>query len=220
MSHPLVVDGETASFLLSQVMPSTATAVPPSPPADALEDRLVAAMLECVGRWGVAKTTADDIARAAGVSRATLYRAFPGGKEVAFEALLRHELQRFFALVEGRLRDADSLEDLLVVGAVEAARFLRGHEALGYLLRHEPNRVIPAYGHLHSGLAIATGFLTPHLARFVGDPRLASEGAELVVRLLLSYAADPSPSLDLTDPDSVRRFVRTFVTPALTHKEP
>ena len=190
------------------------------PPADALEERLVAAMLECIGRWGVAKTTADDIARAAGVSRATLYRAFPGGKEVAFEALLRHELARFFARVEGRLQSADTLEDLLVVGAVEAAEFLLGHEALGYLLQHEPNRVIPPYGNLKTGLAIATGFVAPHLARFVTDPALATDGAELVVRLLLSYATDPSPSVDLTDPNSVRRFVRTFLIPALTPKEP
>src|SRR5688572_13114675 len=203
-------------------MPSAATVVAPAATTSSgeLEARLVAAMLECIGRWGVGKTTADDIARAAGVSRATLYRAFPGGKDVAFEALLRHELARFFALVEGRFREADTLEDLLVVGGVEAARFLLGHEALGYLLQHEPNRVIPAYGRLQSGLAIATGFLAPHLARFVPDERLAREGAELVVRLLLSYAADPSPAVDLTDPVSVRRFVRTFITPALTPKEP
>ena len=201
-------------------MASTAVVAPAARPPDPLEERLVAAMLECIGRWGVAKTTADDIARAAGVSRATLYRAFPGGKDVAFEALLRHELSRFFAAVEGRFREADTLEDLLVVGAVEAAQFLLGHEALGYLLRHEPNRVIPAYGHLQGGLAIATGFLVPHLSRFVDDPLLATEGAELVVRLLLSYAVDPSPSVDLTDPTSVRRFVRTFVSPAFAHKEP
>ena len=200
-------------------MPLAAPVDAPAP-AGALEDRLVAAMLECIGRWGVAKTTADDIARTAGVSRATLYRAFPGGKDVAFEALLRHELNRFFALVEGRLREAETLEDLLVVGAVEAADFLLGHEALGYLLRHEPDRVFPPYGHLQGGLAIATGFVAPHLARFVDDPGRAAEGAELVVRLLLSYAADPSPTLDLTDPESVRRFVRTFLTPALTPKEP
>ena len=203
-------------------MSPAATVVAPAATAssEALEDRLVAAMLECIGRWGVAKTTADDIARAAGVSRATLYRAFPGGKDVAFEALLRHELSRFFELVEGRFRESDTLEDLLVVGAVEAAHFLLGHEALGYLIQHEPNRVIPGPGHLQGGLAIATGFLAPHLARFVPDEQLAREGAELVVRLLLSYAADPSPALDLTDPESVRRFVRTFLTPALTHKEP
>ena len=92
-------------------MPTAAAIAAPAPAtgsAEALEERLVAAMLECIGRWGVAKTTADDIARAAGVSRATVYRAFPGGKDVAFEALLRHELSRFFTLVEGRFRDADT----------------------------------------------------------------------------------------------------------------
>ena len=201
-------------------MPVSAPSVAAPPRGEVLEPRYVEAMLECIGRWGVAKTTADDIARAAGVSRATLYRAFPGGKDVALEALLRHELERFFVHVDDRLRQADTLEDLLVVGAVEAARFLLGHEALGFLLQHEPTRVLPGYGHLHGALAIATGFVVPHLSRFVDNPRLATDGAELVVRLLLSYAADPSPAVDLTDPDSVRRFVRTFVTPALTHKEP
>ncbi len=208
-------------ILLSvSVMPVHAPSVAASPPREVLEPRYVEAMLECIGRWGVAKTTADDIARAAGVSRATLYRAFPGGKDVALEALLRHELGRFFVHVDDRLREADTLEDLLVVGAVEAARFLLGHEALGFLLQHEPTRVLPGYGRLQGALGIATGFVVPHLSRFVDDLRVATEGAELVVRLLLSYAADPSPAVDLTDPTSVRRFVRTFVAPALTHKEP
>jgi AcrR family transcriptional regulator len=190
--------------------------------ADALEARLMDGMLECISRWGVAKTTADDIARAAGVSRATLYRAFPGGKDVALEALLRHELARFFAHVDGSLRAADTLEDLLVVGAMEAAEFLFGHDALGYVLQHEPERIFPvvAMHRMNSGLAIATAFLGPHLSRFVPDASHAHEGAELVVRLLLSYTVDPSPSLDLTDPESVRRFVRTFVLPVLTPKEP
>ncbi len=201
-------------------MPVSAPVAAPATGRDVLEPRYVDAMLECIGRWGVAKTTADDIARAAGVSRATLYRAFPGGKDVAFEALLRHELSRFFDLVDERLREADTLEDLLVVGAVEAARFLLGHEALGYLLHNEPTRVLPAYGGLRGGLAMATAFLEPHLRRFVPDDRLVTEGAELLVRLLLSYAADPSPAVDLSDRHSVRRFARTFLVPGLTNKEP
>ena len=188
------------------------------PGGAALEARLVDAMLECISRWGVAKTTADDIARAAGVSRATLYRAFPGGKDVAFDALLRHELARFFARVDGPLERADTLEDVLVIGAVEAADFLLHHEALGYVLEHEPERVLPAFAfqRFDGALAIATAFVTPHLSRFVPDHRRAAEGAEFVVRLLFSFAIDPSPMVDLTDPESVRRFVRTFVLPALT----
>lgn len=184
---------------------------------DPLEDRIVEAMLECIGRWGIAKTTADDIARAAGISRATLYRAFPGGKEVAFEALVRHETSRFFQVVTGRLDDAATLEDLLVIGIVEAARFLTEHHALGYVLAHEPERVLPAFAfhRLDRSLAIATAFTAPHLRRFVADPDDAAVKAELVVRILLSYAIDPSPMLDLTDDTSVRRFVATYLVPAL-----
>jgi len=189
----------------------------PQRTAPALEARLVEAMLECFSRWGVAKTTADDIARTAGVSRATLYRVFPGGMEVAFEALVRHETARFFERVTPRLEGADTLEDLLVIGAIEAADFLLGHEALGYILQHEPERVLPglAFHRLDRALELATAFVAPHLGRFVADARHCEEAAELVVRLLLSYAIDPSPTLDLSDPASVRRFVRTFVLPAL-----
>lgn len=189
----------------------------PSRSTEALEERLVDAMLSCIGRQGLAKTTADDVARTAGVSRATLYRAFPGGKEVAFEAVRRREVTRFFEQVTGRLERADNLEDLLVIGALEAADFLFGHEALGYVLRHERDRVLPAFtpNRLDGVLATATGFLLPHVSRFVTDAERAAGGAELVVRLLISYAIDPSPAVDLTDPTSVRRFVRTFVLPAL-----
>lgn len=44
------------------------------------EHLVVDAALACIGRWGLAKTTLDDIAREAGISRATVYRRVPGGK--------------------------------------------------------------------------------------------------------------------------------------------
>ncbi len=189
----------------------------PAGRAAELEERIVTAMLDCIGRWGVAKTTADDIARAAGVSRATLYRAFPGGKEVAFEAVLRHEAARFFATVTARLDEADALEDVVVIGLVEAARFLRHHEALHYLLAHEPERVLPAFAfhRLERSLAVATAFTAPHLRRFVDDDAAAATDAEWIVRILLSYAIDATPAVDLTDEPAVRRFVRTYVLPSL-----
>lgn len=182
-----------------------------------VEHRVLEAMVDCIGRWGIAKTTADDVARAAGVSRATLYRTFPGGKDVVFEALLRHEAARFFEAVNGPLAGADTLEDLVVVGVVEAARFLSSHEALRYVMEHEPERVLPAFAfhRLDGALATATAFTVPHLARFVPDADRAGSGAEWLVRLLLSYAVNPSSSLDLTDADSVRPFVRTYVLPVL-----
>lgn len=186
-------------------------------PRDGLEARIVDATLECIGRWGVGKTTADDIARAAGISRATLYRAFPGGKDVAFEAVLQHEVARFFTIVTARLDDARTLEDVVVIGFVEASRFLRDHEALQYLLANEPERLGPfrAFHQLGRAVEIAAAATAPHLRSFLADDAAALAAADWCVRLFFSYALNPSPSLDLTDEVAVRRFARTHVLPAL-----
>lgn len=184
--------------------------------------RVLEAMLECISRGGIAKTTADDIARAAGISRATLYRMFPGGMDVAFDALLRHETERFFGAVTEQLDDAATLEELLVIGITEAARFLAGHRALGYVLAHEPERVLPAsaFNRLDHALAIAAAFASPHLRRFVADDAVAEAHAEWVVRIVLSYAINPSPTLELTHAPSVRRFVATYLLPAFNDTAP
>ena len=44
-----------------------------------LDERIVAATLDCVARWGLAKTTLDDIARAA-FGRGALAAVLPGTK--------------------------------------------------------------------------------------------------------------------------------------------
>ena len=58
-----------------------------SPPPSARE-LILSAALELVGREGLAELSMDDLAEAAGVSRATLYRLFPG-KSALFAALVR-----------------------------------------------------------------------------------------------------------------------------------
>lgn len=57
-------------------------------PAPNARDQILEAALELVGRHGLAELSMDDLAAAAGVSRATLYRLFPG-KSALFVALLR-----------------------------------------------------------------------------------------------------------------------------------
>jgi AcrR family transcriptional regulator len=186
-----------------------------------LEVRIVDAMRDCVGRWGITKTTADDIARSAGISRATLYRAFPGGKDVAFDALLRHETAHFFDVVSQPLAAATTLEDTVVIGFVEAARFVLANGPLQYLLAHEPERVLPSstFDGLGRVFEVAAVFTTPLLRPYVADDAAAAAGADWLVRQFFSYLLVPTPSLVLTDEGSVRRYVRTFVLPALIPQE-
>ena len=82
-------------------------------------------MRSCCERWGIEKVTVDDIARESGVSRATLYRLFPGGKDVMFDALRVREIDEFFAELEGHLADAVDLEDLLVRAITASTAALR-----------------------------------------------------------------------------------------------
>jgi AcrR family transcriptional regulator len=57
-------------------------------PPPAVRSRILDAALDLVGRHGLAELSMDELAAAAGVSRATLYRLFPG-KEALFAALVR-----------------------------------------------------------------------------------------------------------------------------------
>jgi AcrR family transcriptional regulator len=58
-----------------------------SPPT--VGSRILDTALDLVGRHGLAELSMDELAAAAGVSRATLYRLFPG-KEALFAALIRN----------------------------------------------------------------------------------------------------------------------------------
>ena len=107
--------------------------------------RIVEAALRCFARWGVGKTTLDDVAREADYSRATVYRFFPGGKDALVDAVARTEVASFLEAVAARLDPVaeQGLEEVLVVGMAEAGRRFSSHAALQYLLAHEPEIVLP-----------------------------------------------------------------------------
>jgi AcrR family transcriptional regulator len=178
--------------------------------------RIVDAALRCLARQGLAKTTVDDIAREAGISRATLYRTFPGGKESVVGAVVDTEAARFFSAVAVAMGEAHDLEDVLVAGMVEAARRLSSHEALGFLLAHEPGTVLPhlAFGRM-DGLLLSVGDMAaPFFARWL-EPDQAARAAEWAIRIVFSYLLCPDDDVDLTDPDSARYVARRFVLPGI-----
>ena len=113
-----------------------------APAVGSLEDRVLEATRRCCEKWGIAKVTVEDIAAESGVSRATIYRMFPGGKDVLFEAMRVRELEDFFALLRSQVEGADSLEDLLVRTVVAATRELRADDHLALMLASEPGTVL------------------------------------------------------------------------------
>ncbi|HEX6422743.1 MAG TPA: TetR/AcrR family transcriptional regulator [Acidimicrobiales bacterium] len=202
------------------------TRIPPSPLVDGWasgylttadpERRLLDAAARCIGRWGIRKTSLDDVAREARVSRATVYRMFPGGKERVVQAVFLHEAGRFLHGLDADLNATETLEDLLVVGLGAALGLAADHPVLGTVVAHEPELVLPhfAFRRLDRVLALADALCRPHLSRFL-PPGAIGPAAELLARIVLTFGFRPAAWLDRRDAASMRRFVRTYVLPAL-----
>jgi AcrR family transcriptional regulator len=180
------------------------------------DQRIIDAALRCIARWGLAKTTVEDVAREAGCSRATLYRAFPGGKEAVLAAVVDRELHRLEAAVADAVRAAGDLEGALVAAVTSVARHLDGHATFRFLLAHEPGLVLPhlAFHELDALLARVRAVGGPLLEAHL-DPASAARTAEWVARIVISYTCSPAAGVQLTDDTSVRRLVRAFVLPGL-----
>ena len=178
--------------------------------------RIVDATLACLASQGLAKTTLEDIAGWAGLSRTTVYRVFPGGREAILGATVDTELARLFSDLAVVMGEAKDLEEVIVVGMVEAARRLVAHQAIGYLLRYEPGVVLPhvSFEQMDRVLAAASSFAAPFLGRWL-EPDQAARAAEWAVRITLSYLLTESSRLDPTDRQDVGRLVSRFVLPGV-----
>ena len=192
-----------------------------SHPMGELQVRIVDAALRCIARWGLAKTTLEDVAREAGCSRATLYRTFPGGKDAVLDAVAASELRRLELAVGLAVADATDLEDALVAAVTAVARHLEAHGTFQFLLAHEPELVLPhfAFDRLDALLAQVRAFGGPVLERFLAADE-AARTAEWVARIVISYTCSPSAGVQLTDDASVRRLVQGFVLPGLSASVP
>ena len=192
------------------------SAVTTSQPRD-IEAAIFAAVDSCVSQWGWDKVTMDDICVTAGVSRATVYRLFPGGRDVLFEAVRLGKLEDFFTAMRAHIEGSESLEDLLVRCIVVASIELQHDEHLAMMLATVPGETL---GDLTvSGLGrivrVATAFITPLTDEFIpGDESVLI--VDVMCRLVISYYLSPSSTIDFTNEDAARHFVQRFVLPALT----
>jgi AcrR family transcriptional regulator len=178
-------------------------------------DRVLDAAKRCCERWGVAKVTVDDIAAEARISRATLYRLFPGGRDVLYEALRVRETEEFMATLTEHVAGATTFEEVVVRGVVGATRMLQTDEHLKLMLASEPGEVASdlTVAGLPRIFRVATIFLTPFFAPYIGRDQSARL-AEWLARVVISYFLAPSRYVDLADEASATDFVRSFVLPA------
>lgn len=148
------------------------------------ELQMLRAAISVFARYGVRKTTMSDIAQAAGVSRQTLYNAYPG-KEELIRAAVRHIGDQTFQAVKAAWADAgtprEKLQAYLTLGPLawydhiqESPDTEELYEGINAAARDELDASHQRFTQLlnelftpHKGAIEAAGMTVPAFADFV-----------------------------------------------------
>ncbi len=186
---------------------------------DALFDRVAAAALDEFAEHGIRRTSMEDVARRAGVSRMTVFRRF-ASKQRLVEVVIAREVHRGMQELDLLWEGAQTLEDRLVAGFEFAGRYVSGHPLFDRLLRSEPDVLLPPLT-LDGGpvLELYRSLIANRLQAEVNAGRAATSDldgvAEVIARLAISLLLTRDGTITLDDPHSVRRLVNLTLLPML-----
>lgn len=174
--------------------------------------RILDAAVVTAGRTGLDRLTVEEVARQAGVGRATVYRHFPGGREEVVSQAVAHEVERYFATLAVRLDAVPDVVSRLEEGIVQGRALLAQHEVFQKVVDTEPERLLP---HLSQSAPLVLAAVRAYIRPLLDDADMAvgldlDETAEWVARNVLSFLM-ASGGWDLDDPGEVRRLVRDHI---------
>ena len=197
----------------------------PTDPPDSGPEAVLDAAAECYLRLGVAKTTATDIAREVGVSRATLYRRV-GSHEAIFLAVLNRESEVMAAEARAHLAGVEDPAEQVIEGMMFSIGQIRSRPvhaavfggdsaawAAGQAFQEEALRRI--------GDAGVRPLLEPALEAGTLSEDDVADLVDWILRILLSFAAVPGDGG--RTPQQIRRQLTAWFLPAfaaLVHPVP
>lgn len=171
-------------------------------------------------RQGVQRTSMDDVARRAGLSRITVYRRV-SSKEALVEQVVLREFRRYFDQFLLDISRAETLADRVAVGFVSSLKAIRTHPLIGERLAAEPEVFVPSLlGARGSTLLAVARFLAGQLRREQAAGNVAADVdvdvvAELMVRLCTSFLLAESDLIDLDDDAGLDAVARRYLVPLL-----
>ncbi len=191
---------------------------------DGIALRLLDAAYEQFCRMGIRRSTMEDVARRAGVSRITAYRRFTT-KDALVEQVVRREFRRYFDQFLLDIQQAETAADRVVLGFASALRAIRHNPLIGGLMAVEPDVLVPSM--VSDGgntLATVQRFVAGQLRREQQAGNVSEDVdvelvAELMTRVSASFLVTPSQVIDLDDDEQVREVARRFLVPMLRPRQ-
>ncbi|WP_338595763.1 TetR family transcriptional regulator [Saccharopolyspora sp. SCSIO 74807] len=187
--------------------------------------RLLDAAYEQFCRMGIRRSTMEDVARRAGVSRITVYRRFTT-KDALVEHVVRREFRWYFDRFRTDIAQAATAADRVELGFASALRAIRGNPLIGGLMEAEPDLLVPSM--INDGgrtLATVRRFLAGQLRHEQATGHVAAAVdvdlvAEMMVRVSASFLVIPSELVDIDDDEQIRAVARRFLVPMLEPSAP
>ena len=176
-----------------------------------MSDAILDAARDVFEQYGARRANVDDVARAAGVSRSTLYRAYPN-KEALLAAVVERETNVFFDELDRIATDLPP-QEAVIECFVRGMSMMRDIPVLGRLAQTEPEMV--------TGMADGGSMILTHSDRVARTLRRSGARmpddelhmvAELLLRLASTFLLDRGGSLDVTDPVAVRDYAKRFLS--------
>jgi len=188
-------------------------------PVDEIATRVVAAAHRLICDQGVHRTTMEEVARAAGTTRITVYRRF-ATKDDLVVAVVRAELRRYFERFRADVAGGADAEERVVLGFISSVRTMRGNPLIEGLSRGGDGTeryAVMSHPALHE--AVCT-FVAGRLRAEQAAGALAAGvdvdlAADVMVRLCTSYLLTPGRAVDVADDAVLRRVAERALLPLL-----
>lgn len=170
--------------------------------------RILDGARQSVERLGLAKTSLEDVAQAAGVSRATIYRWFPGGRDQVITETVAWEVENFLDRIAEVVDELGTIEEKLQGALLTGHRAIGDHLLLQQLLSTEPQELFRELAEVGPLMRTA---VAEYIAEQLQAERLQpgvdiAEASDYCSRLFLSYIGSHGAN-DLSDPAAVARIV-------------
>lgn len=183
-----------------------------------VEDKIIDATVKCFNRYGINKTSMDDIAKMAKVSRPTIYRYFPSRHHLAVEVLVR-EIRDHTRVLGPLFKEYKYPPRAMVEGIIFAVSTAQEHPYTKIILSDEGSELLSKVAGSDQALLEAMSEMwLPPLTRWREEgylrPGIRLDDLTLWITFYMHNTLGKADFMSIT-PERMRRMLETLLVPAV-----
>lgn len=153
-----------------------------------VKETIGAAAMQCFSKYGLEKTTLDDIAKAVGLNKASLYYYYKNKEDIFLEVAVQEGKQSILALREKALQKK-GLENRVTYFLQERINYYKNVLNLNRVSPEMVNRLLPKFFELYDGVEKEEiSFLTALIKEGIRDGEIIKTDASKMASSLINMA--------------------------------